>query len=149
MIEIFVIDKEKKDEFSILEQFFIDRIKAFSKIKINYIFNNKIKNAQKLGVNEARKSYIEAFKRYFNGDIIFLSEDGRNIDSKGFVRLIEGNPKFFIAGTYGFDRKDFSFAKEIISLSRLTFSHKLAKIILLEQIYRAFTIKFNHPYHKE
>jgi hypothetical protein len=47
------------------------------------------------------------------------------------------------------DRKAFQLClKKIISLSRLTYAHKIAKVVLFEQIYRGLCIKNNHPYHK-
>ncbi len=55
---------------------------------------------------------------------------------------------FLIGGAYGFEEDFLNKGHAIISLSKLTMSHKIAKVVLLEQIYRGFSILSNHPYHK-
>jgi len=56
--------------------------------------------------------------------------------------------KFFIGGAYGFEDEFLKQSNAVISLGKITMSHKIAKAVLLEQIYRAFSILSNHPYHK-
>jgi 23S rRNA (pseudouridine1915-N3)-methyltransferase len=56
--------------------------------------------------------------------------------------------KFFIGGAYGFDDAFLKKSDNVISLGNITMSHKIAKAVLLEQIYRGFSILSNHPYHK-
>lgn len=84
--------------------------------------------------------------------VILLDLKGKDIDSHGFSKLIESNSDkkitFIIGGAYGFSDKVRKRANKNISFSKLTFPHMLARIILLEQIYRAKTISENHPYHK-
>ena len=55
---------------------------------------------------------------------------------------------FFIGGAYGLSENFKAKADKIISLSRLTLAHKIAKLLLFEQIFRALCINANHPYHK-
>jgi len=56
---------------------------------------------------------------------------------------------FVIGGAYGLDDEIKSQANLVISLSKMTFPHLLARIVLIEQIYRAYLINNNHPYHKD
>ena len=56
--------------------------------------------------------------------------------------------KFFIGGAYGFEEQFLKQCDKVISLGKITMSHKIAKVVLLEQIYRGFSILSNHPYHK-
>lgn len=56
--------------------------------------------------------------------------------------------KFFVGGAYGFEDSFLKKSDAIISLGNITMSHKIAKAVLLEQIYRGFSILSNHPYHK-
>ncbi len=56
--------------------------------------------------------------------------------------------KFFIGGAYGFEENFLKKSDQVISLGKLTMSHKIAKAVLLEQIYRGFSILTIHPYHK-
>ncbi|MDA9573719.1 23S rRNA (pseudouridine(1915)-N(3))-methyltransferase RlmH [Rickettsiales bacterium] len=74
-------------------------------------------------------------------------------DSIKFSQIINENLSnkeitFIIGGAFGLDKKILSIADITISLSKLTFPHMLVRLILIEQIYRSFTIINNHPYHK-
>jgi 23S rRNA (pseudouridine1915-N3)-methyltransferase len=87
--------------------------------------------------------------------LVALSEDGRNPgDSRMFAQwlskkqLTAANLVFVVGGAYGLSQSLKQAAHEVISLSGLTFSHVLAQLVLLEQVYRAFTILKGHPYHK-
>jgi 23S rRNA (pseudouridine1915-N3)-methyltransferase len=79
-----------------------------------------------------------------------LDESGKVYDSIGFSNIFEKENEinFFIGGAYGFEDNFLKQCNEVVSLSKLTFSHKIAKIVLLEQIYRALSIVNKHPYHK-
>ncbi len=56
--------------------------------------------------------------------------------------------QFYIGGAYGLEEEFLKKSDKIISLGKITMSHKIAKAVLLEQIYRGFSILSNHPYHK-
>lgn len=85
---------------------------------------------------------------------IILSAEGKMMDSLGLARFLQtqielyGQLVFLIGGPLGFAVEVETAAHEALSLSRLTFPHELARVILLEQLYRAFTILNNEPYHK-
>lgn len=85
--------------------------------------------------------------------IIAMTEWGKKRTSVQFsewlATLIEKPQKiiFVIAGAEGFSDEFLSHCQERISLSDLTFPHKIARILLVEQIYRAQTIRAKHPYH--
>ena len=69
---------------------------------------------------------------------------------KDLVLNIEDSKKeiiFIIGGAYGFSDKLLKRANEKISLSKMTFSHQMIRLFFCEQLYRAFTIINNHPYH--
>ena len=83
--------------------------------------------------------------------IIALDERGAQFTSHEFVKLIEKQTQpisFIIGGAYGLSDELKSKANMLLSLSAMTMPHLLARIILVEQIYRSFTISQNHPYHK-
>ncbi len=83
--------------------------------------------------------------------VIALDERGREFSSEGFaVHLfkIEKPVFFIIGGAYGLSEAVKARANEMLSLSQFTLPHALARAVLIEQIYRAFTIKQKHPYHK-
>lgn len=87
--------------------------------------------------------------------LVALSEEGKSLGaSHSFAGWLSGKQRqgrpliFAIGGAYGIARSLKQTAQEVISLSPLTLSHGLAQLVLLEQIYRAFTILKGHPYHK-
>ena len=86
--------------------------------------------------------------------LVLLDENGREFSSVQFSSYLEKKmqaiPKrlvFAIGGPYGFSDEVYKAAQEKISLSRMTFSHQMVRLIFLEQLYRAFTILNNEPYH--
>lgn len=84
------------------------------------------------------------------GYCIALDEKGKDLTSIEFAKLIQDKNElsFFIGGAYGL-REEFNQSLDFrLSLSKLTLAHQFVKTLLLEQIYRAFCINNNHPYHK-
>jgi 23S rRNA (pseudouridine1915-N3)-methyltransferase len=85
------------------------------------------------------------------GSIIALSEKGRSCTSKQFALRLFGyghQACFIIGGPSGLAPAVQDAADEVLSLSHMTFPHEMAQILLLEQIYRAITIRHNRKYHK-
>lgn len=85
---------------------------------------------------------------------VALSETGARRDSLQFSAWLGkrreqgGELVLLIGGAYGLDERVLERCRETISLSPLTFAHELCLVVVLEQVYRAFTILNNHPYHK-
>ena len=92
-----------------------------------------------------------------NDDIVFLvDEQGKHYNSKSFSNKlknkIQNSPKrivFIVGDAYGFPLDLYKRCDETISLSKLTFPHEIARLIIVEQLYRAIMIIKNHPYHHE
>jgi len=87
--------------------------------------------------------------------LIALDREGKSLDSEQFAKLLQkqidaGIRKidFVIGGPVGLDQKIIAKANLRLSLSALTLPHELARVVLLEQLYRAFTILRGEPYHK-
>ena len=90
-----------------------------------------------------------------NDFVIALAIEGKMFDSQSFSKMIEShfiyNQKrlvFLIGGSYGLNEEVLKRVDMKISFSKMTFPHQLMRLILIEQIYRAFMIQRNHPYHK-
>ena len=85
--------------------------------------------------------------------VIALSPQGREFTSEEFAawisqRELESRPlAFLIGGHLGLDPGTLAAAQERLALSRLTLTHELSRLVLLEQLYRSMTIKTGHPYH--
>ncbi|MCA9969026.1 MAG: 23S rRNA (pseudouridine(1915)-N(3))-methyltransferase RlmH [Anaerolineales bacterium] len=86
--------------------------------------------------------------------IISLTADGKQLDSPGLARWLEerlgvyGRLAFLVGGPIGFSADVLAASHEQLSLSPLTSPHELVRVVLLEQLYRAFTIRNNEKYHK-
>ena len=87
--------------------------------------------------------------------VLALSIDGKMYDSVEFSKEIDhlttynpGDLTFIIGGSFGLSEAVMKRANHKISFSKMTFPHQLMRLILIEQIYRAFTIQKKHPYHK-
>lgn len=90
-----------------------------------------------------------------NAYTISLDEHGKEITTKELSRKLslwmrEGlSPCIIIGGADGLDKTIINASKEVISLSKLTLPHAMVRVLLLEQLYRAWSILNNHPYHRE
>lgn len=107
----------------------------------------------KEGMKKEKEAILKKIPK--NSYIICLDRKGKEYSSIKFSSFLENliNTKnkdivFIIGGSYGIDYDLLVYANEKISFSKLTFPHQLMRVILVEQIYRAFKIMENHPYHK-
>jgi 23S rRNA (pseudouridine1915-N3)-methyltransferase len=115
-----------------------------------------IKNATNLQQEELCKREGALFQKQITAKswVVLLDERGKKFDSLAFAAEIEkwsvagrSQIDFLIGGAFGFSDDIYKRADFQISLSAMTFSHQLVRIIFLEQLYRAFTILKNEPYH--
>jgi len=142
-MQINIYSIEKKEDFSKEINEFIKKSKPFGDVKNITLYSKNLAKS-----TNPQKEYSKIFEKYINGCNIILSPEGKLIDSFEFSKFFEHScVNFFIAGAFGFE-ENFKKNGKLISLSPLTMSHKIAKIMLFEQIYRGLTIKNNHPYHK-
>ncbi len=150
-IEIVSIAKKERSIYDPLYKELIKMSSRFAKIEDTEIFPKDVAKAHTVGQEAAQAAYTKVLEPHLNtGYSISLHPDGKKIDSFEFSKLLSDkiSLKFFIGGAFGFEDGFIGQCDKVISLSDLTMSHKIAKIVLLEQIYRGFSILSNHPYHK-
>lgn len=150
-VALYSISKKGRDEFETINDNYIKLISRYADFKDEFVYNKQIDKAQKEGPQSAKASYTDALKpQMMKNFSIILDPAGKEMTSEAFSQIFEKEEQvaFFIGGAYGFDEEIKKAADMVVSLSRLTMSHKLARTMLLEQIYRGFTIVNNHPYHK-
>ena len=134
-IEILAISKLKDPSIKSLCNHYMKRIKCFSPIELREInLKTKIPNT---------------------GKLVLLDETGEHLTSQGFAKWIQetgdrGTHKltFVIGGDSGLPPEVKENKPYLLSLSKMTLKHDLARLIFLEQLYRALTILKNHPYHR-
>ncbi len=150
-ILVYAIGKKEERCYEAIYDELIKNAKKYAIIEVVNIFNKKINQAQN-SPNIAKKSYTQALQNYLKPDwfTIALDPAGKELDSIEFANMFKKESKFifFIGGAYGFEKKFVQSCDEVLSLSRLTMSHKIAKMVLLEQLFRALSIVHHHPYHK-
>lgn len=117
-----------------------------------------IKNVKSLSENEQKVlEGNKILKSIQQGDyVILLDEKGRELTSRSFAEFIKKKTQtiakrivFVIGGPYGFSDEVYTRANEKISLSKMTFTHEMVRLIFTEQLYRAMTILNGEPYHHE
>jgi len=86
--------------------------------------------------------------------LILMDENGKQMNSVSFASYLQKHMNsgikqlvFAIGGPYGFSPEVYNKAQGILSLSKMTFSHQMVRLFFIEQLYRAFTILRNEPYH--
>ena len=118
----------------------------------------ELKNAKNLSFEQQKEREADLIiKSLQPGDnIVLLDEKGKEFTSMQFSNYIEKKMHtvnkrlvFIVGGPYGFSQRIYEMASEKISLSKMTFSHQMVRVFFVEQIYRAFTIMNNEPYHHE
>ena len=149
-INVAAIAKPEKDLYAQICDRFAKMSGRYASVASQDIFNAKVTRAQESGALQAKKLYSQLFEPWMRGYKIALDPAGKKVDTEMFARLLENRNEvtFFIGGAYGHESDFLKRCDEVVSLSPLTMSHKVAKVVLFEQIYRALTILHNHPYHK-
>lgn len=131
------------------------RIKRYTNFQIDYIIP---RNISKYKADEVKRLEGELIlKKITEGaKIILLDEKGKSYNSREFAYFLQdllnysNKDVFFITGgAYGFSDEVYSKASGKISLSEMTTTHQLIRLFFTEQLYRAFTILNNHPYHND
>lgn len=151
-INVIIIDKKGKDQlYAPLIEHFKKIAKPFAKVNVIELFDKDIAKAQDLSPSLAKMSYSRAFGKYLTGGYnIALDPSSRELDSFEFAKLLKDRVEvnFFIGGAYGLEESFLAKCNRAVSLGKITLSHKLVKVVLMEQIFRGLAINHNHPYHK-
>lgn len=151
MIKIICVGKIKEKFYRDAIYEYCKRLGKYTKLEIIEVPDSSLMNPNlnKQKEKEAILKYIKP-KDY----IITMDIEGKEYDSVSLANKIDNTFQsnstitFIIGGSDGLDDEVKSLANESISFSKLTFPHQLFRILLLEQIYRAFKINNNESYHK-
>ncbi len=145
------------------EDFYAQAMDIFRKRLSHYIpfdleFVPDVKNTKNLSEKEQKSLEGEALlNRIRQGDhVVLLDDKGKQYSSVEFSRFMEKKAHsvskrlvFVIGGPYGFPDDVYRRANEKLSLSRMTFTHQMVRLVFVEQLYRAMTILNGEPYHHE
>ncbi len=155
-IKLIAIGKTDNKELQQLILMYQNRLKHYIKFELEIIPGiKKVKN-----LSEKQQKIKEGeliLKRIAPADeVILLDEKGKELRSIEFSNYLQKKMNsgikqlvFVIGGPYGFSDDVYKKSKGKVSLSKMTFSHQMVRLFIVEQIYRAFTIIKNEPYHHE
>lgn len=155
-IELIVIGKTDSQEVAALVERYAKRVNRYCRFAVTTLPD--VRNTRHLTARQQCTAEGEALLRQFGDDdyVVLLDEHGEEMRSVEFAawlqkRLNSGRKRLVmvIGGPYGFSDAVYARADAQLSLSRMTFSHQIVRAIFAEQIYRAFAILNNEPYHHE
>lgn len=135
---------------------YVKRLKFYTDFEMVIIPD--LKNNKNMPFDVQKEKEGEMILRSLNDsdDVILMDEHGKEFSSVEFASYIQKKMTsglkrlvFIIGGPYGFSPAVYARAGGKISLSRMTFSHQMVRLIFTEQLYRAFTILKGEPYHHE
>jgi len=148
-IHIIAVGKHKEKNLLELEADYLKRTKTF-KIQIHEVKN--FDDQKDLEASEVLAKIKSLGLK--NPYVVTLEERGREYDSPKFSKWLTTKLEagaelcLVLGGAAGHGEKLLEIKKEAISLGKLTYPHKIARLLLVEQLYRAETISEGHPYHK-
>lgn len=155
-IKVICIGKTGKGFLLEGEQEYLNRLKHY--VPMERIEIPDLKNAKKLTVDQIKKQEGELILSKINSgeQVYLLDEHGKTFTSEKFAdflqqRFNQGGHALtlIIGGPYGFSDEIYAAAHGKVSMSELTFSHQMIRMILFEQIYRGMTILKGEPYHHQ
>lgn len=153
-IKLLAIGKTDNKALQTLMDDYLKRLSFYIKFDIEVIPD--IRNVKNLSEAQQKEKEGELIlsKLTPTDQLILLDENGKSFSSEGFADELQKKMNsgiktlvFVIGGPYGFSDAVYSKAQGKISLSAMTFSHQMVRLFFIEQVYRAFTILRNEPYH--
>lgn len=155
-VALVLLGKTVNKHFVELIDEYAGRVKHY--IGFDIITIPELKNTKSLSADQQKQQEGELIlKQMQAGDhVVLLDEHGKEFRSVEFSSYMEQKMQtvnkrlvFVIGGPYGFSPDVYAKANEKISLSKMTFSHQMVRLIFVEQLYRAMTIIRGEPYHHE
>lgn len=155
-VALILVGKTVNKHFVELIDEYAGRVKHY--IGFDIVTIPELKNTKNLSTDQQKQQEGELIlKQMQAGDyVVLLDEHGKELRSVEFSAYMEQKMQtvnkrlvFVIGGPYGFSPEVYGRANEKLSLSKMTFSHQMVRLIFVEQLYRAMTIMRGEPYHHE
>lgn len=154
-ITLLVVGKTSDSHIQALIEEYQQRLKHY--VPFDFVVIPDIKNAKSLSEEQLKTAEGEAILSRLTPsmDVVLLDEHGREFRSVEYADWLQKKMSsakdltLVIGGAYGFSKDVYTRADGKLSLSQMTFSHQMIRIMAIEQIYRAMTILRGEPYHHE
>jgi 23S rRNA (pseudouridine1915-N3)-methyltransferase len=149
MLKLIAIDKIKEKSTKLLIEKYLTRLSNIEIVEVSPEKYHKYNAIETALINESERIAKHLPHKSL---IVALDETGVQYSSKEFHKFIyntlnTNNITFIIGGAYGLSNKTLQNADNIISLSQMTLTHEMARLFLIEQLYRAYTLEKNIKYH--
>ena len=153
-IKLIVIGETNNKDLKQLVNQYIIKLKHYIKFELVVLKDERKKLQQNVQIKKEGEMILSILKK--NDFIILLDENGEQLSSVGFSKFIQKKLNsgmktltFIVGGPYGFSDEVKAMSKQQLSLSKMTFSHEMVRLFFTEQLYRAFSILNNEPYHHQ
>ena len=153
-VNVVAVGKVKEKYFSDGIAEYAKRLSRFCEFKIIEVDEENFKKAESGDISVIKEREGERILPHLKGRVFAMAIEGKRRSSEEFARLIQtaadsvGVMTFVVGGSYGLSEAVKSRADGLVSFSEMTFPHTLFRLMLTEQIYRAFTILGGSAYHK-
>lgn len=153
---LLVVGKTVDSRIQSLVDDYRERLKHYLPFEMYVI--PELKATKNFSFDQQKEKEGELLMKFFQaGDtIVLLDENGKEFKSTEFALWMQKKQNtvskrlvFVVGGPYGFSSDVYGKANDKISLSRMTFSHQMVRLVFIEQLYRAMTILHGEPYHHE
>jgi ribosomal RNA large subunit methyltransferase H len=152
---LILVGKTQSKIFKVGIDDYVSRIEHYMPFNITTIL--ELKNTKSLSEDQQKQKEGELILKEIqpSDTVVLLDEHGaeyRSVEYANWLKQKQNTARrlvFIIGGPYGFSSDVYARANEKISLSRMTFSHQMVRLIFTEQLYRACTIIKGEPYHHE
>ena len=151
-IKLIVIGETNSKDLKQLIDLYTAKLKFYINFELIILKDQKSKLQKNIQIKKEGEKIISVLKK--NDFIVILDENGQHKSSLEFSEFIQKKLNsgmktltFIIGGPYGFSEKIKMLSNQQLSLSKMTFSHEMVRLFFKEQLYRAFSVLNNEPYH--
>lgn len=151
-IDVIAVGKMSQKHLTTLEKDYFTRINKYTKINMIEVKEANDNNINTIIEKEADNIISKIDKSSY---VITMEIEGKQVTSEELAKQFNdiatyshSKITFIIGGSYGLSPRIKSMSNQSLSFSKMTFPHQLFRVMLLEQVYRAFSINNNSPYHK-
>lgn len=153
--ELILVGKTQNKHFIAAINDYVDRLSHYMPFNITTLPD--LKQTKSLSEEQQKEREGEQILKLLqpSDTVVLLDERGKELRSIEYADWLQRRQAtsrrlvFIIGGPYGFSKAIYERANDMISLSRMTFSHQMVRLIFVEQLYRACTIIKGEPYHHE
>lgn len=156
IIQILTVGKTDRPELRELVAMYEQRLQHYVRFELAEIPD--LKQTRNMKPEQVREKEGHAIIKQLKPTdvLVLLDEKGKSFTSVEFSEYLQQHMNsgvkrliFCIGGAYGFSEEVYRRARQKVSLSKMTFSHQMVRLFAIEQVYRAFTILRNEPYHNQ